>query len=248
MLARTITLAIAGAVLVSACSKSDPPSSSKARPSAAIVAPATPVPVPHSGEIDAALKERLARQEAAAKMFETKVLQPPAPRVPEPTPVTKPAPSTQGSRAEPAAAVMKPGAGAQSPPPQSPPVAATRAEPQKPVPAAPAPATAQIVSPPRTDLAVAAPSSAVPPASASPRLVSRVDPDFPREAVQAGADSGNVRARMTLDAAGSVTRVEIVESNPRRVFDRAVVRALSQWRYSDGTAGRTVDMEVAFKR
>jgi len=57
-----------------------------------------------------------------------------------------------------------------------------------------------------------------------------------------------VRARMTLDAAGGVTRVEIVESSPRRVFDRAVVRALSQWRYSDGAAGRTVDMEVAFKR
>ncbi len=49
-------------------------------------------------------------------------------------------------------------------------------------------------------------------------------------------------------AAGNVTRVEIVEANPRRVFDRAVVRALSQWRYSDGAAGRTVDMEIAFRR
>lgn len=244
MLARTITLAIASAALVSACSKSDPPPASKARPSAASVAPASPVPAPKSGEIDEGLRERLARQEAAAKMFETKVLQPPPPRVPEPTPVTKPAAASQ--------AVAPAQAGAQSPPPQSAPVAATRAEPQKPAPAAPAPAPApapaQSAPPPRTDLAAAAPSSAAPPISASPRLVSRVDPDFPREAVQAGADSGTVRARMTLDAAGGVTRVEIVESNPRRVFDRAVVRALSQWRYSDGAAGRTVDMEVAFKR
>ena len=37
-----------------------------------------------------------------------------------------------------------------------------------------------------------------------------------------------------------------MEARPRRVFDRAVVRALSQWRYNAGTEGRTVDMEVAF--
>ena len=242
MLARTITLAIAGAALVSACSKSDPPPTPKARPSAASVVPPTPVPAPKSGEIDEALKERLARQDAAAKMFETKVLQPPAPKVPEAPAVAKPAPASPG--------VVPAQAGTQSPPPQSPSVAATRAENPKPAPVAPAPAPAPTPSAPaaRTDLAAAASSSAAPPVSASPRLVSRVDPDFPREAVQAGADSGLVRARMTLDSAGGVTRVEIVEANPRRVFDRAVVRALSQWRYSDGAAGRTVDMEVAFKR
>ena len=88
-------------------------------------------------------------------------------------------------------------------------------------------------------------------ASAAPgdaTLVSRVEPEFPREAIQAGADKGVVKARMTLDAAGAVTRVEVVEANPRRIFDRAVLRALSQWRYSEGAAGRTVDLEVAFRR
>jgi protein TonB len=53
---------------------------------------------------------------------------------------------------------------------------------------------------------------------------------------------------MTLDAGGGVTRVEIVEASPRRVFDRAVIRALSQWRYNSGPEGRTVEMEVAFRR
>lgn len=184
MLARTITLAIAGAALVSACSKSDPPLTSKVPERPAAVKAATPAPA----------------------------------AVPTPAPA-----------------------------------AATRSEPPKPAAprarsATPATAPAQSAPPPRTDLAAAAPSSAVPAASESPRLVSRVDPDFPREAVQAGADAGSVKARMTLDAGGNVTRVEIVEANPRRVFDRAVVRALSQWRYNDGAAGRTVDMEVAFKR
>ena len=75
-----------------------------------------------------------------------------------------------------------------------------------------------------------------------------MDPEFPREAVQAGVDRGNVKARMTLDAGGNVTRVDVVEAAPRRMFDRAVVRALSQWRFSDGAAGRTVETEVDFKR
>ena len=79
-------------------------------------------------------------------------------------------------------------------------------------------------------------------------MLTRVDPEFPREAVKAGADSGSFRARMTLDAGGVVTRVDIVEAMPRRVFDRAVVQALSQWRFSEGAAGRTVETEVAFRR
>ena len=79
-------------------------------------------------------------------------------------------------------------------------------------------------------------------------LVSRVEPEFPREAVQAGADRGVVKARMTLDGSGEVTRVEVLEANPRRVFDRAVVKTLSQWKFNPGNAGRAVEIEIEFKR
>ena len=72
--------------------------------------------------------------------------------------------------------------------------------------------------------------------------VSRVDPEFPREAVSAGADTGRVKARMTIDATGEVTRVEIIEANPRRLFDRAVVKTLSQWKFSAGAEGRTMEI------
>jgi protein TonB len=41
--------------------------------------------------------------------------------------------------------------------------------------------------------------------------------------------------------------VDIVEANPRRVFDRAVVRSLSQWRYERGSDGRTVEVDLDFK-
>ena len=83
-------------------------------------------------------------------------------------------------------------------------------------------------------------------ASAQLRPVSKVDPEFPREAQLASVDKGRVKARLTLDATGEVTRVDIVEANPRRVFDRAVTRSLSQWRYEAGPAGRTVEVELDF--
>lgn len=219
---------------LAACSQGDAPQASKpAAPRAAAPQAPSPTPAP-AADIDPALKERLARQEAAAKMFEKSVLQPPAPKSAEPAPAPAPAaPPKAEAKPEPRVEVAK---------------APVRAEPA-PQPAAPkpAPAKAEPAPPPRTDLAGAKPSSAPGPAPAI-RLVTRVDPDFPREAVQAGVDQGTVKARMTLDETGSVTRVEVIEANPRRVFDRAVVRALTQWRYNDGVAGRTVEAEVDFHR
>jgi protein TonB len=78
--------------------------------------------------------------------------------------------------------------------------------------------------------------------------VSRVEPEFPREAISAGADMGKVRAKMTIDATGEVSRVEIIDATPRRVFDRAVVKTLSQWRFSPGNDGRSMEIDVNFKR
>lgn len=84
--------------------------------------------------------------------------------------------------------------------------------------------------------------------AADPVIVSRADLEFPREAVQAGADEGRVKARLTIDQGGEVTRVEILEATPRRVFDRAVVKSLSQWRFNAGNDGRHYEIEVDFKR
>jgi protein TonB len=88
----------------------------------------------------------------------------------------------------------------------------------------------------------------IPALAADAQLVSKVDPEFPREAVQAGADKGLVKARMTLDGTGEVVRVEILEAQPRRVFDRAVIKTLSQWRFNAGANGRTVEIDVNFTR
>ena len=91
-------------------------------------------------------------------------------------------------------------------------------------------------------------ASALPALAQDLRPVHRVDPEFPGEAIKAGAQKGKVTARMTLDAGGKVTKVEIVDALPRRLFDRAVQRALADWRYAEGSAGRVVEVEIAFKQ
>jgi protein TonB len=86
------------------------------------------------------------------------------------------------------------------------------------------------------------------PAHAELQAVSKVQPEFPKEAVQAGVDRGHVKARMTLDASGEVSRVEILEAQPRRVFDKQVMKTLAMWRYAAGDANRAVEIDVEFQR
>ena len=96
--------------------------------------------------------------------------------------------------------------------------------------------------------AFAALASAAALAASDLAIVSKVEPEFPREAMVAGADTGRVKARLSIDSGGEVTRVEIVEANPRRLFDRAVVRSLSQWRFNAGDDARTYEIDIDFHR
>jgi protein TonB len=78
--------------------------------------------------------------------------------------------------------------------------------------------------------------------------VNRLEPEFPREAISAGADKGRVKARMTVDASGEVTRVEILDAAPRRLFERVVVKTLSQWKFAPGAADRSMEIDIDFHR
>lgn len=115
---------------------------------------------------------------------------------------------------------------------------ATLAVPRSP---APAPAPAQLAS--------AAPTS-VPASSAPKRLtpLTREDPAFPREALARGITHGTVRARLAIDASGKVAGVDILDSQPRRVFDRSVKFALERWTFAPGEASRSTEVEVRFDR
>ena len=78
-------------------------------------------------------------------------------------------------------------------------------------------------------------------------MISREQPEFPREALRAGVENGTVRARLTISASGEVTSVAILKAEPSRVFDRSVQQALSRWKFNAGADGRTFDTEVGFK-
>ncbi len=194
-------------------------------------APATAVPAPVPAVASTVQRPVSGQQEP----------RPAVASLPEPAPASSP--SARDPR--PAPAAMEP---AQVPAAPSP------APPQAPAPApvvapAPAPPASSPPAPAPVQLAAATPSFL--PTRAQPHAlepISRESPEFPREALAAGVDTGVVRARLSIDASGRVTGVEIVESRPRRIFDRAVSRALSRWTYAPGEAGRTTDVEIAFNR
>jgi len=64
-------------------------------------------------------------------------------------------------------------------------------------------------------------------------------PSYPYRARSRGL-GGTVTARLLVDASGLTRAVEVVAADPPELFDRAVVRALSNWRfaplYEDGVA------------
>ena len=72
----------------------------------------------------------------------------------------------------------------------------------------------------------------------------RVEPTFPRQALQQGL-SGRVKAWMHVAPNGTVTEVEIKESS-NSLFNREVIRALSQWRFAAEQVGFIVEQEIIF--
>ena len=88
-----------------------------------------------------------------------------------------------------------------------------------------------------------------PPVQASPvrkefKPLQRVNPTFPRQALQQGI-TGRVLAWVYVEPNGNVKNVEIKQSS-NRLFDREVVRALSQWRFNPEPVGFIGEYEIVF--
>ena len=103
---------------------------------------------------------------------------------------------------------------------------------------------------PPLQMAMAAPPAAATRPAPAAKLTPLVHdaPRFPREALRRDIDRGMVRARLTIDAQGKVSAVAILEASPHGVFEGAVRSALSHWKFAPGGAGRSTDVDVAFKR
>lgn len=76
--------------------------------------------------------------------------------------------------------------------------------------------------------------------------VQRVQPVYPRQANRDGIQ-GRVIAHAYVRADGGVSEVRIISANPPRVFDREVIRALSQWRFAPEPTGFIAEFELEFK-
>ncbi|HXF45587.1 MAG TPA: TonB family protein, partial [Burkholderiaceae bacterium] len=79
------------------------------------------------------------------------------------------------------------------------------------------------------------------------RALNRPQPVFPLEAMREGVRSGRVLAQVNVNADGSIGAIEIVEAQPRRVFDKAVRRALADWRYEPPGEPRSARVEFVFR-
>ena len=126
--------------------------------------------------------------------------------------------------------------------PPLPPAEAPSAEPAPGPEARPAPGSAPQV-------ATLAPAGLRTPASTPSKLtpIARETPGFPREAIAQGLASGNVTARITIDAQGRVAAVDVLQAS-HRAFERTVRETLARWQFEAGAAGRTTTVDVAFKR
>jgi protein TonB len=82
--------------------------------------------------------------------------------------------------------------------------------------------------------------------AATPKVIKKVPPEFPGEAAKQSISSGTVKAKMSIDADGKVTDVEILEAQPRRVFDKAVTRALMEWKFEPSGEKQTHEVKLVF--
>ena len=58
----------------------------------------------------------------------------------------------------------------------------------------------------------------------------RIDPQWPREALVKGIE-GYVVVEVTIGADGSVKDVRVIQAEPKRMFDRNVIRAVLKWKF-----------------
>jgi protein TonB len=79
-----------------------------------------------------------------------------------------------------------------------------------------------------------------------PKVVKKVPPDFPAEATRKGITTGVVKAKLSIEADGKVSAVEIVEADPKKVFDKAVIAALMEWKFEAGEKA-THEVKLVFK-
>lgn len=63
-----------------------------------------------------------------------------------------------------------------------------------------------------------------------------VSPEYPRYALQRGIE-GHVKLAFTINRAGAVENLRVIEASPQNVFEREARRAAVRWRFAPRTEG-----------
>ena len=79
------------------------------------------------------------------------------------------------------------------------------------------------------------------------KVLSSVQPKFPKSAALDGVTSGLVTAKLHIEVDGRVSKVDILTAAPKQYFDRAVIAAALQWKYAPMSKPMNTTMEFSFK-
>ena len=86
---------------------------------------------------------------------------------------------------------------------------------------------------------------AQPAANNTLRAVSTPAPQYPPAALRSG-ESGEVVVEFTVNPDGSVSNPRVVRANPPRVFDRAALNAVRNWRFQPIGSATTTRRTIGF--
>ena len=106
-----------------------------------------------------------------------------------------------------------------------------------------------IAAPTPTPAPIAVVVAVAPPKPAVRRGIVRIsgeDPTYPKEAIRAGVSKGRVVARLQIDEKGNVTDIQIITSEPARVFDKVVRAALQGWKFRADGERYVGEVEINF--
>ena len=78
----------------------------------------------------------------------------------------------------------------------------------------------------------------------------RIPPDYPQRAISRGI-TGWVQVQFTITGTGAVKDAIVVDSQPKRIFDDAALKAIMRWRYNprvvDGVAVERVGVQTIIR-
>lgn len=85
-------------------------------------------------------------------------------------------------------------------------------------------------------------------ADGPPKILKKVPPEFPGEASRKGITEGVLKAKLSIDGAGAVTDVSIVEATPpkAKIFNDAATEALTQWKFEGSGKPQSFELKLVF--